>query len=110
MSPRNNRSGAPDASCRRRKPGRLVHGAVGLALRAEEIAPIVVSATELSFSLSGGGVAWKGRPLPAVMGVIVKKLGPSTDEQAAVRLLPLMAWERAGVPIVEPAPPSSSGS
>lgn len=83
-------------------PGAWSTERLASALRAEEIAPIVVSATELSFSLSGGGGAWKGRPLPAVMGVIVKKLGPSTDEQAAVRLLPLMAWERAGVPIVSP--------
>lgn len=83
-------------------PGAWSTERLASALRAEEIAPVVVSATELSFSLSGGGVAWKGRPLPAVMGVIVKKLGPSTDEQAAVRLLPLMAWERAGVPIVSP--------
>lgn len=70
------------------------------SVRNEGLDPLIVQAGDLSVCLSTGQASWRGGPLPDVAGVIVKKLGLSTDEQSAIRLLPLTAWARQGVPVL----------
>lgn len=81
-------------------PGAWSTERLASAIRNEGLDPLIVPAGELSVCLSTGQASWRGHPLPDAAGVIVKKLGLSTDEQAVVRLLPLTVWARQGIPVL----------